>query len=430
MGLTLVVVISCTMLVSSAAVPGARLVEVATLDASTIISQRVAGTRLFVLVPNATAQLMAVRLADGGKLWQASIAVNLRAADIDVVDDTVLVIGDTSAGGVGIQAFDAATGRQLWRSDLPRLPGVRMPGTVLVAAPLDQDGRPVPSRQGPGIDASSPLPLLLRALDVRTGRPVWSYQAPAGWWIVLDYDAAGVERADRFVVVAPGGKASAVDLASGRVTATAVIPVDPGGPPDSNQLAQLAVFGDQFLVGYLSQGQPTLTAYRTHTLTPQWTTSVATLDLALTPCAPLLCFDDAGHGIQAVAPTTGAVVWTGTDPGWYGAVDQWLYNTPQLFQSGPTRLIAPATGRTVLDLGRWRLAAQDPGQRPLFELVEHSGRIWLGILAPGPRIQPLGTVADLPEVIPPQGPLPCDVSTGFLACMTIHHQLRIWHFQT
>ncbi len=420
---TLAVVVSGVVLVSSAPLPGPRLVEVATLDASTIVSTRVAGTRLFVVVPGAIPQLMAVRLADGGRLWQSPVAGDLGMVAIDVVGDTVLVSAvDPLARGPRTQALDVDTGRELWRSDLPRLTGVGVPGLVLVAAPLDKDGRPDPSLQGARLDASAPLPLLVRALDARTGRPVWSYQVPAGWRTVLGYDPSGGDPVDLFVVVAPGGRASAVDLASGRVRAAATTPLDPASAADGNHPEQrLALIGDQLLVGYLRQGQPTVTVYRARTLTPQWTGRVATLDLDGTRCPPLLCLHDR-YGVRAVVPTTGVVVWTANGAAWFGLVDRWLYDEPQPFQPGSARLIDPATTHTVLDLGRWRLAAQNPGQPPLFELVEESGRSWLGLLAPGPRIQALGAVTDLPQNT-------CDVGTGYLACMTTAHQLRIWHYR-
>jgi len=56
------------------------------------------------------------------------------------------------------------------------------------------------------------------------------------------------------------------------------------------------------------------------------------------------------------------------------------------------------------------------------ELVEESGRIWLGLLVPGPRIQALGAVRGMAQDT-------CEVGAGYLACMTTAAQLRIWRYR-
>jgi outer membrane protein assembly factor BamB len=329
---------------------------------------------------------------------------------------------------VRIHALDVHTGRLLWRSDLPRLVRSGQRGTVLVAAPLDKDGRPVPSAQGPSIESFAESPRLVRALDAATGRAIWTYQVPAGWRAVLGDDPSGADTSDRFVVVAPTGQAHAVDLASGRVQATATIAVDPSGTADRNQRGQAVLHGNQLLVTHLRQGRPSLTAYGTDTLSPQWTAEISTLTTDVSRCLQLLCLRDSRE-VHAVMPTTGTKVWTANGLTRYSVVDRWLYEAPPFNQPGSARLVDPATARTLLDLGRWRFAAQDPGQPPLFELVEQSSRIWLGLLVPGPRIRPLGTVTGISEAVPPYGPPPCHAGTGYLFCTTTTQQLRIWHFR-
>jgi len=404
-----------TALVSSTALPAARLVETATIGNLPVVTERVAGARLFVLggagdgAGDGAARLTAFRLADGGRLWQTPVAVN-PAARVEVVGDTVLLTAD------GTVALDAGSGRLLWRSDLPRVSMAVRDGRVLVAALLD---RPDPA--GPSLSIHAPL--LLRALNLRTGQPVWSYQVPGGWLTALPADPADTDPPDRFVVIAPDGQASAVDLATGAVRANATIPVTQAALDENTAGPWLALLGNQLVVGYLRQGNPALTVYRTDTLAPQWTVTVPTLNVAANRCAPLLCLSDT-RGVRAVAAATGTGVWARNGTAWFGVVDGWLYDAPQPFQPGSARLVDPVTTRTVLDLGRWRLSTQTPGQPPLFEWVEKdSGRIWLGLLTAGPRIQVLGAVTGLPQDT-------CDLDGSYVACVTTTQQVRIWRYRS
>jgi hypothetical protein len=414
LSLALATAVCATALVSSTALPDARLVEITTLGESSVVTEQVAGASLFTLTPgDGAARLTAFRLADARRLWQTPLAINLATTSIDVVGDTVLLTSDQVT-----EAVDAGTGRPLWHSDLPRLPTAVRDGHVLVAAFLDRtDTGPA----GPSLSIHPPL--LMRALNLRTGQPVWSYQVPAGWLTALPDDPSETDPLDRFIVVTPDGQASAVDLATGTPRATATIPVTPAALGDNTAGPWLALLGGQLVVGYLRQGSPTLTVYRTDTLAAQWTTTVPTLDIGVTRCASLLCLSDV-HGVRAVAAATGTAVWTRSGAAWFGLVDGWIYDAPQPFESGSARLVDPVTARTVLDLGRWRLSTQTPGRPPLLEWVEKdSGRIWLALLTPGLRIQVLGAVTDLAQNT-------CGLGDSYLACMTIAHQLRIWRYRS
>ena len=406
LALALATAVCATALVSSTALPAARLVEVATIGDVPVATEQVAGARLFVLAAgDGAARLTAYRLADGGRLWQTPVAVN-PAAGIEVVGDTVLLNADVTV------ALDAGSGRLLWRSDLPRVSMAVHDGRVLVAALLD---RPDPAAPSLSIHA----PLLVRALNLRTGQPVWSYQVPGGWLTALPADPADADPSDRFVVIAPDGQASAVDLATGAVRANATIPVTQAALDENTAGPWLALLGNQLVVGYLRQGSPALTVYRTDTLAPQWTVMVPTLNVAVHRCAPLLCLSDT-RGVRGVAAATGTAVWAANGAAWFGQVDGWIYDAPQPSQPGSARLIDPVTEHIVLELGQWRLSAQAPGRPPLFEWVEKdSGRTWLGLLTAGPRIQVLGAVTGLAQDS-------CGLGDSYLACLTIPRQLRIW----
>jgi outer membrane protein assembly factor BamB len=427
--LALAALLSGLALAAAAPLPGG-LVEVAALDVTTIVVEHIAGGRLFVLVPGGGLRLVAYRLSDGRRLWAVPLDVEPGTAGLDVQDSTVLVSsGARLAGKARLVALDAGTGRERWRSDLPRLPGVGRRGAVLVATHLNPDGSPGPSPYGAPIDPLTPPPLLVQALDVGSGRPVWSYRVPAGRWTAFPYDVFGTDAvsgtgsAGGFVVVAPDGQASAVDLDTGAVRAAATIAVG-----TTRQLGGgvagpvLAVRGDLLVVGYLRDGQPTVAVYRTGTLTRQWTATVRTLNVGVTWCGPVLCLNDE-YGFRAVVPDTGRVAWSVTDAGWYGPVDRWLYQAPDPLRPGSAHLVDPATGRSVLDLGRWRLGGQATGQPPLFELVEaESGRIWLGLLGTGPHIRPVGSLTGLAANS-------CTLGGGYLACLTTTDRLRVWHYR-
>jgi outer membrane protein assembly factor BamB len=426
--LALTAAVTATALAASGPVP-AGLVEVATLDVTTMVTQHLAGGRLYAVQPAGGPKLVAYRLADGRRLWTAPVDVDPGTAGLDVVDGTVLVSSDRRYGSDGrtraprVVAVDAGTGRELWHSVLPRLPGADRPGAVLVAAYLDPDGSPGPSPYGAPVDPLTPPPLAVAALDLRTGRPAWTYRVPAGWWTAFPYDPSGGGPAERFVAVAPSGRASTVDLGTGTVRVATTIAVGTtrrlGGAVAG---PMLVVRGDLLMVGYQQQGRATVTAYRTDALTPLWTATVGSLNVGFTRCGALLCLNDES-GFRAVAPASGRVVWSVADAGWYGPVDRWLYEAPDPLQPGSAHLLDPATGRAVLDLGRWRLAEHARGQPPLFELVEaDSGRIWLGLLAAGPRILPVGAATGLPQNS-------CGLADGYLACLTTTHQLRISRYR-
>jgi hypothetical protein len=248
--------------------------------------------------------------------------------------------------------------------------------------------------------------------------------------------------------VSPTGAARSLDLATGRQVAAADVEV---GAPAVAEAAHssgtgldreessldsgpsLMIRGDELLVGYQDEvtGQTALTGYRTDTLGRLWTIPVPSLTLRVDGCGGLLCLGESGQ-VRALRADTGAVAWSGKGwPGVVGVLGRWLYTVSDLAASygywpGPARLIDPGTGRTELDLGKWRLVSEpDPAGRPaLFELTESStGRIWLGTLGNGPSVQPLGTIADLPSGT-------CDAGPAYIVCLTTGQLVSVWRYRT
>ena len=110
-------------------------------------------------------RLAAVRAASGEVLWEARVSSARGRSEIerltDVDTEPVVVDGTVYAAGYdrAIVAFDAATGRELWRRDLPSHSGLAADPDLLYVA--DRDGT-------------------IQALDRLSGATVWREDSLAG----------------------------------------------------------------------------------------------------------------------------------------------------------------------------------------------------------------------------------------------------------
>jgi hypothetical protein len=456
-----VLVVCATTLVAARPWDAPRLTEIATLDTETIMSERVSGDSMYAILAGLHPSLAAYRLDDGTRRWSIPLPVPDSAALVEVAQPVAPAgaTGDGAAATVLVSsldptltdnrtaAVDGATGATLWRSPLFRVTQVNPGSGVLLAANLTT---------GAGLERR------YRDVDPRTGAGRWAYDVPAGWTTALPDEPPGSDRERYLVAVATADIQAAAPQAAGAPPDAAppdaappdaappdAAPPDaapPAAPPDGSPAGggpaartaagpadpgpSLMVRGDVLLVGYQRDGQALLAGYRIGDLAPLWTDKVRSLSVRVDLCGDLLCLSESGQ-LRAVRPDTGAAPWSGAgSPGITGTVQRWIYTVSDLAASyglwpGPARLVDPATGRTALDLGGWRLVSQpDPAGRPaLFELIEHgTGRIWLGLLEAGPRVQPLGTVSDLPSGT-------CDAGPTHIVCLTTGQQLRIWRYR-
>ena len=427
LAVAVVALVSGTVLVAAAPLPGSRLIELARIDPSAVTTMRMTDSMLVAVMRDGGPHLAGYQLADGALRW--SVPLPLDSVDVQVggeltvVDDVVLLsISDTSATTRTV-AMDATSGRELWRSDLPPIPGLGGGGRVVLAAYVDPDGRPgeqvYRGTTGPW------LPLLLRAVDARTGRLVWTYRVPAGWQTALPSDPAGTVPAGGFVVVSPSGQGTTVDLGTGAPRASAAIDstaVLRRGLGELPTWLTLGVYGDLLVLVTVSGGRPVLAAYRLDTLAPQWTSTVSAVNVNVGRCGPWLCAGD-GHSIHAVALATGAPAWTLADAGHFkGWALGWLYDEPYPVETDDATLVDPLTQRVLLHLGQWRIPEPSSTGPVLAMLPErHSNRTWLGLLTTGPRIDILGAVVD-------QTLNNCDLGDTYLACVTTNGELRIWRY--
>jgi hypothetical protein len=428
LAVALVALLSGTVLVSAVPSWGGRLIEVARIDPASVVTMRMTGSMLVAVMLDRGPRLVGYRLADGARRWSVPLdvgTVDLQVGgQLDVVDGVVLVgVGGVSAATRTL-AVDAASGRELWRSDLPPVFGLGRGDTVVLAAYLNPDGRPGEQAY---LGTTGPwLPLLLRAVDARTGRLVWTYQVPAGSQTALPADPAGAAPASALAVISPDGRATVVDLATGArrtsatIDTTAVLRRGLGELPT---WLTLGVYGDLLVLVIVSPGRPTLAAYQLPTLHPRWASTVSTLDISVSRCGQWLCLSDA-DGIHAIAMDTGAPVWTLADAGHFkGWADGWMYDEPYPVDPDDATLVDPLTRRVVLHLGRWRIPEPSETGPVLTMLAERdSTRTWLGLLATGPRVDILGALPDLTLNS-------CDIGDGYLACLTTAGQLRIWRYR-
>jgi outer membrane protein assembly factor BamB len=427
-GVALTVVLSGTALVAAAPPPGPRFIEVARLDSASVVTMRMTGSMLFAVMLGGGPHLVGYRLADGVQRW--SLPLGLSGTDlpvsgqIEIVDGTVLVSVAGGPGTLRTVAVDAASGRELWRSDLPTVFGLDTGSSVVLGAYLNPDGSPGPSAY-PGTTGPR-APLLLRAVEAHTGRLAWTYQVPAGSQTALPSATAGTEPAQTFVVLSPDGRATTIDLGTGTERTSATIDAATITQPDRGDLPTglaLGVYGDQLLLVTARLGRPILAAYRVSTLALQWTSAVSMMDVYVSPCGSWLCVGDR-YGTHAIIPDSGAPAWTMTGGnGFSGWAAGWMYVEPYPTQPDQAALVDPVTQRVVLNLGRWRIAASSNIGPVLMMLAERqSARTWLGLLSAGPQIDVLGAVTGVTKNS-------CEVGDGYLSCLTTDAQLRIWRYR-
>jgi outer membrane protein assembly factor BamB len=403
------------------------LIEVARVDPASVVTMRVTGSMLFAVTLDGGPHLVGYRLADGARRWSTSLGLSgidvLVGAQIEVVDGAVLVSDSYGLSTVRTVAVDAATGRELWHSDLPIVFGFDTGRSIVLGAYLNLGDRPGPSAY-PGTTGPQ-VPLLLRAVEARTGRLVWTYRVAAGSQTALPSATAGGEPVQGFVVLASDGRATTVDLATGSERTSAMIDAtaitQPGLGERPTGLA-FGVYGDQLVLAATTHGRPILAAYSVSTLRLQWTSAISMIDVNVSECQPWLCVND-NDGIHAITRNSGAPAWTMTiGAGFRGWAAGWIYVEPDATQPDPV-LIDPVTQRVALTLGHWIIPAPSTTGPVLMMLADRqSTRTWLGLLAAGPRIDVLGAVTGVTRNS-------CEIGDGYLACLTTDAQLWIWRYR-
>jgi outer membrane protein assembly factor BamB len=137
---------------------------------------------------------MDVLAADGTVRWTTNVA-GAAARSVAIADGVAVVPVQPGA----LVALDVASGKQMWRAKLAQEGGVGTPvidrGRVMTAT---------------GLDEAAQANRAVVALDLRTGKPDWTWYSPTGERVY-----APAVRGDRAYVVSEAGYVLALDVATG-----------------------------------------------------------------------------------------------------------------------------------------------------------------------------------------------------------------------
>ncbi|MFC6023723.1 PQQ-binding-like beta-propeller repeat protein [Plantactinospora solaniradicis] len=360
-------------------------------------------------------RVVAYDLDRGRQLWSTGYPTGARLASVTLAGGLVLVVdGDWRTGPTRTTALDARTGRSRW--SMPKLVDV-LPGerTALITErvfppgsrldPFDPaSGGEVVYFSADGRHNAPPIGMTGRAIDLDTGRDLWSFPLRAA---AMPVPAAGARPA---VVLAAerGGGIEVRDLRTGAVRQR----LDWAGA-----IPQQADPVGNFLV--LRHGSE-VTGYSADLLQRRWTRPVPVADLGIYPCGPMLCMQN-GAAVEVADPATGVTAWRTNERVWLQPHGSYLIESDD---NRVRRAVDPGTGRTVIDLAGWTEERKSEEDSPLLLLRRNGNtiRTWLGVVDPGATaVRPLDPV---PYVL-----LSCQVAPGLIACQTQLGQVRVWRYR-
>lgn len=352
----------------------------------------VSGDYLVIDSPDGTSSVH--RLPTGERLW--------RGRGLYPADEPGVFYAISCPDGVGCDqpvrvAYDAATGARLGPvPDEPWLPGTRL--QLVAHGDLQVEA-------GDGRVAAD----LARRVEVRdaSGALRWSVESPDGLGVVrIQADPPAVVVYDRRSVTVR-------DAVTGEVRRR-YRPADPG-----RWIFAASVVGDLLLVDTVGGDHDAVHALDLATLTERWRRRSGR-DGWLAPCGELLClrrYRGYGRVVTSVLdPGTGEELWS-TRGGIQAVGDRFLVRpveeTASTGRLGDTRVVAPRTGETLVDLAGWTaVGTGDDGTVVLTALT--SAGTAVALLGPddtAPRF--VGTAhRAFWYCVPFDGGLVCDSGTG------------------
>jgi outer membrane protein assembly factor BamB len=334
----------------------------------------------------------------GGSSSPWSTTVLPTVGGLDFVEPARVVVV-TSADFLQTAVLDSDSGTVLWRTTADSV--LRLAGTSAL------------------ITGGTPGSTVLRRVDLRTGRPLWSRDLGRIRYLDAGDPALGPPR--RVVTVDRQGRSAVVSFTDGAVLVTAQLGAAPSPAGDDGRAdtAQYIAIGDRLYLARRDNGAASLTAYRLADLRQLWRTTTASLTWP-TWCGPYLCGATAA-GLTVLDSATGGVRWS--DPRWRLGFDTRTIGLP-----GPPRiavrddrerpavaLVDPATGRVLSMLGRSVFV----GTNLLRSDTDRLGRTWVQIAGPDntfPTVGALDTIA----------PNRCAAVPGYLACPTSAGLTTVW----
>lgn len=395
--------------------------QVRTLPVISGESFELAGDRIFVLEHGPTsnsgnAVITAFPLPQGAPQWKATL-VERRVDSIQLVPSAGVLLAwsynvEVDQTNPLVAALDQNTGRVLWRMADASVGDLRVEtGRMLL------------------VTSGSKGMTAVRMVDLRSGRPVWSQSPPPGANLTVVQTGAGEPSTGRIVLQMPDGAAQVLDEDSGKVLTTGKLPAPPpiqqsSGPSQSSVTA----VGDNVLFTDPRLNDTVVTAYGLSDLTRHWQVTVPVRAFGVTDCGPVLCVQG-DSGTTAVDPLSGTIRWQAD---WVGSwpLGPWLEMVTNDIRGEHAAIIRPLDGKTLLDLGRWRVPWPPRPGSPTLAVSDQPGRLgaWLGVLDthnPGLAIRPLGW---LPEAVRDQ----CQTGSAtpaYLACGTVHGYIRVWQYR-
>lgn len=174
----------------------------------------VAGGRVYLLDYDQVRQADALRclsLADGAEIWRRSYPVRVKfnhgmSRTVPTVDDGAVV----SLGPKGhVLCVDAVSGDFRWGIDLVREYGAKEPPWYAGQCPLIDGGRAILAPAGPQA--------LLVAIDLASGKPVWTTPNAPGWTMTHSSVAPATLCGRAQYVYCGSGGIAGIDAADGRL---------------------------------------------------------------------------------------------------------------------------------------------------------------------------------------------------------------------
>jgi outer membrane protein assembly factor BamB len=376
----------------------------------------------------------AYRLTDGHLLWNTVSPGGVAYDQVSRVGDVTFLIPNpcTAASPVQTVALDTRTGRELWRRE--GIPEERVAGDRLVVM-----GRPGPTYGCGGLfaDTVGP-PAYWDAVDVATGRVVWSLRVPQA--ARVSYDYAEVDGLRQTVLIAGDGTVRTHDLRTGIATGTLrlpelALPPTPATVTDAVQPIQpyLEVAGElALMVG--RQPDTSLVgvvAYDLRTLTPRWTHTVASMGPDLREgrdyygagrCGDRVCLFGSATTV-VLDPPDGRELWRTPLKMIAAAGDRVLTADPDIPEShdkpGGLTLHDLRTGRQLADLAGWQVLVSGGYGAPVLLGFTARNRTWLATADLGSGlVTPTGSAAGWYGS--------CEAGRPFIACRRLDGSVRAW----
>jgi hypothetical protein len=361
-------------------------------------SFRIAGERLYVLSSGAATGLVAYDLRTLAAVWHAPPGLRGFERAVAPAAAAVLVTAERP-DGLQTAALDPGTGRLLWQR-----PGRVDWATTATGLVLFSEWPALADPPPGGVR-------VLRAVDVRTGRSVWSAGLPAEAVVSVP----GPE--PRLAVIGlPSGRVETLDLRDGEVLASRQVVRDPAAGNWLRATEQLALVAD---------GPGRSTAYTLPGLVARWSVPLDLSARTVHACGRQLCVAPADGGLRVIDPGTGATRWTSYR--WRDAIavgDRLLAFRPG-GGVGTAAVVDAATGAVRFELGTWRpmqVSWSNQGRIAVVRTGRGDARTWFGLLDVDlPGVVVFGFANGVRDT--------CQFVTEVVVCRLTDGSIGVWRYQ-